>query len=273
MSNELVTISDMERMANAVAKSGLFGAKTLEQALALMLIAQAEGRHPASAARDYDIIQGRPSKKAEAMLRDFLAAGGNVEWQTLTDEKVSATFSHPQGGSVMIEWDMNRAKTAGLSTRENWKKYPRAMLRSRVVSEGVRTVYPAATGGLYAPEEAEDVVRHTKPIIAESIPINTAPTAVPVEPETGEVSPHTIIIPNLLEGGTPDWMAWAGKLVAAFKSSGTSEELTDWAFYNKSTLEAAKTNAPLIHERIMKRFTEANQRLVSIEDLGVDPTN
>jgi hypothetical protein len=37
-----------------------------------------------------------------------------------------------------------------------WKKYPRQMLRSRVVSEGVRTVYPLATSGLYVEEEVCD---------------------------------------------------------------------------------------------------------------------
>ncbi len=72
MSNAIVPMNEIERMAQAVAKSGLFGVKTPDQALALMLVAQAEGRHPALAARDYDIIQGRPAKKAEAMMRDFL---------------------------------------------------------------------------------------------------------------------------------------------------------------------------------------------------------
>jgi hypothetical protein len=80
----------MERLADAIARSNLFGIMTKEQALVLMSIAQAEGRHPALAARDYDIIQGRPSKKAEAMLRDFLEAGGKVEWHALTDDKAEA---------------------------------------------------------------------------------------------------------------------------------------------------------------------------------------
>ena len=48
----IVPYADIERMAIAVAKSGLFGIRTKEQAEALMVIAQAEGRHPAIAARD-----------------------------------------------------------------------------------------------------------------------------------------------------------------------------------------------------------------------------
>lgn len=156
MSNELVTMSDMQVMANAVAKSGLFGVKTPEQAITLMLISQAEGRHPALAARDYDIIQNKPAKKAEAMMRDFIASGGKVEWHLLDDKVADATFSHPQGGTVRIDWTMQRAIAAGLGGKDMWKKYPRQMLRSRTISEGIRTVCPMATSGMYVPEEVQD---------------------------------------------------------------------------------------------------------------------
>ena len=149
------SVSDMERMARAFAASKLFGVSNLEQGLALCLVAQSEGRHPASAASDYHIIQGRPAKKADAMLRDFLAGGGKVEWHHLDDTKADATFSHPAGGSARIDWTLERAKKAQLTT-PMWSKYPRQMLRSRVVSEGVRTVYPMATSGMYVPEEVQD---------------------------------------------------------------------------------------------------------------------
>ena len=120
---------------------------------------------PALAARDYDIIQQRPAKKAEAMLRDFLAAGGKVEWQSLDDTCAKAKFSHPQGGSVTIEWDTARARRAGLDGKDMYKKFPRQMLRSRVVSEGVRTVFPAATSGMYVPEEVRDMAPEPAPTV------------------------------------------------------------------------------------------------------------
>lgn len=157
-------VSDMERMAIALAKSKLFGAQTPEQALALCLVAQAEGRHPASAAADYHIINGRPSKKADAMLRDFIAGGGKVAWHSLTDELADATFSHPAGGEVRISWDAARVKQAGIANAMH-TKYPRQMLRARTVSEGVRTVFPAATSGMYVPDEVEQMepVRNVTP--------------------------------------------------------------------------------------------------------------
>ena len=156
MSN-IVPYQEITRMAEAMAKSQLFGMKTPDQVIALMLVAQANNQHPAAAARDYDIIQGRPAKKAEAMLRDFITAGGSVQWHKLDNEVADATFSHPQGGSIRIDWTMKRASEAGLSGKDMYKKWPRQMLRSRCISEGVRTVFPVATGGMYAPEEVQDL--------------------------------------------------------------------------------------------------------------------
>ncbi len=156
MNGAVVPLNDIEKMAQYVVKSGLFGMKTVDQAVALMLIAQAEGMHPALATRDYHIIQGRHSLKADAMLARFISAGGKVQWHTYTDADVSATFSHPSGGSVTVGWDLARAKQADLGGKDNWKKYPRQMLRARVISEGIRTVYPGVAVGVYTPEEVQD---------------------------------------------------------------------------------------------------------------------
>ncbi len=156
LSPAAISFDRIERMAGAMAKSGLFGIKTPEQALALMLISQAEGRHPALAAQEYHIIQGRPALKADTLLARFQQAGGTVKWNELTDKRVSATFSHPSSGQVTIDWTMDMAKSAGLAGKDNWKAYPRAMLRARVVSEGVRTCFPGVAVGVYTPEEILD---------------------------------------------------------------------------------------------------------------------
>lgn len=98
VSTEVVPFQQMERMAIAVAKSGMFGARTPEQAMALMLMAQAEGVHPARAMQEYHVIQGRPALKADAMLARFQAAGGRVTWEKHTDDEVVGVFAHPQAG-------------------------------------------------------------------------------------------------------------------------------------------------------------------------------
>jgi len=196
MSN-IVPYGEIERMATAVAKSGLFGVKSPDQALALMLVAQAEGRHPALAARDYDIIQGRPAKKSEAMMRAFLESGGKVEWHSLDDKIADATFSHPSGGIVRIAWDMERAKMAGLGGKEMWKKWPRQMLRARCTSEGIRTVCPMATSGMYVPEEIKDF----EPRVEKNI-TPTSGSAERVEPEKiAEIDALAVKMQEFCEAG------------------------------------------------------------------------
>jgi hypothetical protein len=167
-----VPFSDIERMAVAFAKSGLFGIKTAEQGVALMLIAQAEGLHPAVAARDYHVIQGRPALKADAMLARFQAAGGKVNWDVYTDTEVKACFSHPAGGSATVSWTISQAKNAGLCGKDVWRQYPRAMLRARVISEGIRTVYPGVSVGVYTPEELADFDAKPATREVESVPVH-----------------------------------------------------------------------------------------------------
>lgn len=174
--NAIVPLGDIERMAFAVSKSNLFGVKTPEQALALMLVAQAEGMHPAIAATHYHVINGRPTLKADAMLSRFQAAGGTVNWKTYTDAEVTGTFSHPQGGRVDITWTVAQAQAAGLTKNPTWRQYPRQMLRSRCISEGIRTVYPGVTVGVYTPEEVSDFTPPPR-------------TVVDVEPQYIEVLP------------------------------------------------------------------------------------
>jgi hypothetical protein len=109
MSGAIVPVGEIERMARAVAESKLFGVKSPEQAMALMLVAQAEGMHPAIAARDYHVVQGRPALKADAMLARFQQAGGKVRWTAYTDTRVSGVFSHPSGGEVEVDWTIAQA--------------------------------------------------------------------------------------------------------------------------------------------------------------------
>jgi hypothetical protein len=156
MSN-IVPFVDMQQMAKAIADSRLFGLTDVNQVLALGMVAQAEGHAFATAARDYHVIQGRPALKADAMMARFQAAGGKVNWEVYTDEKVTGTFSHPNGGSLVVTWTLDQARSIGLvKPGSGWQKFPRAMLRSRCISEGIRSVYPGSVTGFYSPEEVQD---------------------------------------------------------------------------------------------------------------------
>lgn len=197
----------MQEMAKIGVESNFFGIKKPTEALALMLIAQSEGKHPATVFSQYHVIQGRPALKSDAMLARFQQAGGRVEWHTHTNEKVSATFIHPQGGSLTVDWDMPRAKEAGLTGKDNYKKFPRQMLRARVISEGVRAVYPGVLQGMYTPEEVQEfdaprAVRSAKvePVVEVKAEPVVEPVAVPAT-ETKAIEAEVVSI----DTAEPEW--------------------------------------------------------------------
>jgi hypothetical protein len=183
-----LSYEQMERLAVTVAKSGLFGMKTPEQALSLMALSQAEGIHPMIAVRDYHVFNGKPSLKADTILGRHIASGGTVQWHELSDAKADATFSHPQGGTVRLDWTPERAKTAGLAGKDVWKSYGRAMLRSRLISEGVRTVNAGVFCGFYTPEEIAS-------LDPDVIPATTAAQAV-------DAASHVVVEQTVVD----DWI-------------------------------------------------------------------
>ena len=196
MSEEIRGLKEIEKAAGYVVDSRLFGVQNLEQAVALMLLAQAEGRHPMSIVREFFIIDGRPAMRADAMLARFQQAGGRVRWLKLTDSEASAEFSHPLGGTVVIEWSLQRAKRAGLLDKKgsNWLRYPRAMLRARVISEGIRTVFPGVIVGVYTPEEIKDMAAEEPPEVLEAEEIQPSPQS------SSQSSPQ----PLEVKGETPE---------------------------------------------------------------------
>lgn len=179
--NQLTTTTnqpDMLAMCASVAKSGIGGIKTPEAAFALTAMALAEdqdaGDSPVAflralgrAQRDYHVINGRPTLKADAMLARFQSAGGKVRWSEYSDKRVCGEFAHPAGGSIELDWTIDRAKTAGLiKPGSPWIAHPRAMLRARVISEAIRTVFPGVISGLYSPEEAAEIDAKPAQVVA-----------------------------------------------------------------------------------------------------------
>ena len=233
----IVPWSEMSQMAEAIAKSGLFGMKDANSVLALMAVAQAEGLHPATAARDFHIIQGRPALKADAMLARFQQAGGTVNWEEYTDAKVTGRFIHPNGGSLAVTWTIEQATRIGLvKPGSGWQKFPRAMLRSRCISEGIRSVYPGSVTGFYSPEEVADF-EPVKPRIS-------APKAVEgvelvedeqsllqafVDDSEAIVGQYKLMVPNLDKpyasyDTKEQWIEGYGELISKIRNSKKLDE-------------------------------------------------
>ena len=165
MSTELATrereavplrVSDMQVIAQQVSRSGLYGLNE-SQAFTLMMLAHSRGLHPVQAVERYHVIQGKPAMKADAMLAEFQAHGGVITWHKHETQVCSATFEAPAVREpVTITWTIEDAKRAELMKNTMWHKYPRQMLRARVISEGVRMTMPGIVIGIYTPEEVSD---------------------------------------------------------------------------------------------------------------------
>lgn len=211
------SFEQLERMAEYVAQSRMLpGVDNKAQAMTLMLLSQAEGRHPLEAQQRYHIVKGRPSKKAEAMLADFIESGGNVEWHERSETRCDATFSHVSVKSpVRITWDLEMARKAQLMGNDGWKKYPRAMLHARTASEGVRAVYPKACHGMYTPEEVGDMVEDRFASLPQEEPREAKVMQIEqVKPSATDVVYGGLVKqavdvpppPKMIES-VPDWMA------------------------------------------------------------------
>ena len=191
--NALIPIADMRLMADSIVKSRFYGFKNIDEVLAVMLVAQAENKHPATVVQEYDIIQGRPALKSSAALARFQVSGGKVQWDEVSPAKAKGTFTHPAGGTLSIEWTIEMAKKAGLMRPgSGWEKYPEDMLCARVAARAIRKVYPACLTGSYLVEEVVDFDR----------PLNggghdIAPPAIPAPP--APVTPASPVIEGKAE--------------------------------------------------------------------------
>lgn len=167
-----LTFQEVEKLAQAMAKSRLFpSAQTLENALALMLLCQSEGIHPAQAVRRFHVINGTVAMRADAMLAEFQARGGKVQWIHSDATMAKASFEHPQGGKLEFAYHIDEAKAAGLvRPGSGWSKFPSAMLRARCISGAIRMVLPGIVCGVYTPEEVLDFDADKKPAPAKKSP-------------------------------------------------------------------------------------------------------
>ena len=282
MSN-IVPFVEMQQMAKAIADSRLFGLTDVNQVLALGMVAQAEGHAFATAARDYHVIQGRPALKADAMMARFQSAGGKVEWLEYTDERVSGQFTHPNGGTLVVTWTLDQARGIGLvKPGSGWQKFPRAMLRSRCLSEGIRSVYPGSVSGFYSPEEVQDFEppksKHLGRLEPNLVPSITADGEIVSEAvleasdvfsEKGETASIPFYVPDIEAPYTfcLDAEDWTAHFASLCEKIGKSKKLD-----GGEKLEKCKALARANDVFMMDKLTEA-QRMVCNRSIALAGEN
>lgn len=153
---------DLEKMAEVLAKSKMFGAwDTKDKVLALLLISQTEGGNPCVAVQRYFPItnaQGQTTtgKWAKAMLIDFQAAGGELEWLVTNAQEAKGLFTMPNRKPFTFGYTWAQAVRAKLVTKSNWANHPDDMLRNTVIAKGLRAYHPASTSFMCSESEGVD---------------------------------------------------------------------------------------------------------------------
>ena len=102
---------------------------------------------------------------AELMLAQIyrLIPGAIINFVELSDERCVIEAQRPGGKVTTFKFDTSDAQKADLLGKNNWKQYPRAMRRSRCVSEMARTLFPDALMGVsHTPEELNSDLQVTE---------------------------------------------------------------------------------------------------------------
>ena len=153
------------QMAGALAKSGLIptGLNTPEKVFVALQWGHELGLSPMVAVNNVAVINGKPTLSADIMAAVVKRSPeyGGIKWIEMSDTKAECEITRilPSGDKEVYKssYTIEEARNAGLIGKDNWKKYPKRMLKHRCLSYGLKDVFPDILAGLYTPEEMESV--------------------------------------------------------------------------------------------------------------------
>lgn len=151
---------EVQGMANTLAKARGFVPRALEgqphAIAAAILTGQELGLGPMESLRSIHVVEGKPTLSAELMLSLAIRAGVKHKWTENTNLAASIRLSRAGQEADTFSFTMEDAKRAGLTGKQNWRKYPSAMLRARCLSAALRAYCPDVLGGsVYVEGELE----------------------------------------------------------------------------------------------------------------------
>jgi len=184
---EPATLDDAWRLAKLVVASGLApkAVRTPEAAVVMILTGRELGLTAMQSIRSIHVVEGKPLLSADLMLALCLRLPTCEMFACVETTDALASFVAKRRGQpeTRLSFSIEQARAAGLSGKDNWKKYPAAMLRARAIAALARLVFSDAFVGVYE----EDEIPRAQPAHAES-DVRTVPDPRPSpQPES---SPH-----------------------------------------------------------------------------------
>ena len=150
-----LSFNEMVAMGEQLVRTGFLPAhlRTGAQVAAVILTGRELGMEPMRAVRSLSLVKGKVVESADSQLARFKADGGRAQFKTLTDTDAVLWLRHPNGDEHTESFTMTDANKAGLSSNDTYRKFPKAMLRSRVITAGLKSVGWEGAIGNYDPEE------------------------------------------------------------------------------------------------------------------------
>ena len=151
-------------VAEKLATSGLIpkSFKSPADAWYAMLTGQELGLTPIASLHNIHLINGRISLSADSMMALVMAHpqyfGSSIE-EKPGSCTVTLKRKNPQGfiDERTATFTMDDAKTASLLGKDNWKGFPKRMLKARAQAYACRDLFPEILSSLLSKEEAEDL--------------------------------------------------------------------------------------------------------------------
>jgi hypothetical protein len=153
---ERMTFADMLSMGNALVTTGFLPEhiRTGAQAAAIIATGRELGMQPMRALRSLNMVKGKVTENADSQLARFKTDGGRASFQELTHQRAVLHLVHPNGDEHTEEFTMQDAVAAGLAGRGGmYEKHAKAMLRSRVITAGLKSIGWEGGAGTYDPDE------------------------------------------------------------------------------------------------------------------------
>jgi hypothetical protein len=153
------SVSAKVNFANALAQADLLP-NTYRRKPGNVLLAVEYGEmlqmHPLTAIQQVHVIEGKLSMSSELMRAMVHRAGHRFRVLETSSERavVQVVRSDDPDYPTTITFTMGDADRAKVTGKDNWKKYPAAMLLARATSAAVRAACPEVCMGIsYVPEE------------------------------------------------------------------------------------------------------------------------
>lgn len=233
--------------ATMLVRSGLVpeDIKKPEAALFVIMAGRDMGLSPVQSLRSIRIIKGKLELSADVQLGKFHEAGGKSQWLELTDDSVRLKLVAPWTIEPHVStFTLADAKRAQLLSNPSWTKYPKAMLRSRAITQGLKDVGFLLGSQVYAPGEVGGDVRvdATGEVLPGETTMAERVIEAEIQPLAGEVEDDgglTLTVQLIREALSKDNVAGAFNVYSTLDNA--DAKVSVWRMLEKDERKAIKT--------------------------------